>query len=274
MKSTDLRSMAPPAAKANYGFVWIAAQGAVCALIAFGAYYVFSTPDLLGSGQKSSLAQQTIAVVARATAETPPPPAPPKAQPPPNPEQEAATSVMAFLGRTSPTDRMFAACSKQVNLDPSKLVQKFIQGDHDAIARTADCYLNLTPTRLCDPDQRQDLLDVLNIYFATKRAQIAAEKDRPGQPVVAAGRWESPIDRTVRARLHNAIAGGLVPAEEVAQARERELQAAAQDVKTTKNACQAGATAAAASDVSPPGATPQKPMKVQAKAPAAKKKKV
>ena len=232
--------MAPPAAKANYGFVWIAAQGAVCAAIAFGAYYVFSTPHLLpGATPKPSFAQQTIdAVTHVAERPSPPTPAPPKAQPPPvDPAQEAASRVMGFLGKTPPTDKVFAACAKQAGTDPAKLVQRFIQGDHDSIARTTDCYLNLNPQRLCEAEQRLAAMDVLTIYFTTKRAQIAAEKNRPGQPVVAAGRWDSTIDKTVRARFRNSIANGYLLPEEVAASSEYELQSLGQDVKPQRKPC-------------------------------------
>ena len=273
--------MAPPAAQASYGFGWIAVQGAVCAAIAFGAYYVFSTPNIMpGASPKPSFAQQTIAVVQRATAEAPvqPAPAPPKAQPPPNPEQEAASRIMGFLGKTPPTDRTFAACAKQINSEPAKLVQKFIQGDHDSIARMTDCYLNWTPARLCEPEQRAGAMEMLTIYYATKRAQIAAEKNRPGQPVVAAGRWDSTIDKTVRARFRNAIINGYIPPAEVAAASEYEMQAVGQDVKPAKQACLAGAATAAAvpafAPVTQPEPVAHKPAAKPAAKPAPKKKKV
>ena len=264
MKPNDLRAMAPPAAKASFGFGWIAVQGAVCAAIAFGAYYVFSTPNLMGgSGSSSgpelrpSIAQQTIAVVSRATSPDPlPPPPPPKAAPPPSPAQEAASMVMTFLGRTSPADPAFAACAKVARTDPSKFFQKFVQGDHEAIAKASDCYLSVNTARLCEDGPRRDMLDVLGIYFATKRAHIASEKDQAGKPVLAAARWDTQLDRGVRAKFRNTMNNGIVTPEEIARFRDTEMQDLAKDLKPGKKLCQASggpaAEAAPAASARPP----------------------
>lgn len=283
MKSNDLRAMAPPAAKASYGFGWIAVQGAVCAAIAYGAYYAFSTPNLFGGGTaepKPSIAQQTVAVVQRVTTPAPapvaPPPPPPPKAPVLTPAQEAAATVMNFLGRTSPTDPTFMACAKAGKTDTAKLYQKFVQGDHEAIARAADCYLGgTTNTKLCDAGARRDMLDVMNVYFATKRAHIAAEKEQPGKPVVAAARWDTQLDRAVRTKFRNAMTNGTITTEEIARFREIEMQDLAKDLKPTKRIC--GATQAlGAPDPVPEAATmgsPQPAAAAPKAAPAKKKKK-
>jgi hypothetical protein len=253
MKANDLRAMAPPAAKANFGFGWIAVQGAVCAVIAFGAYYAFSTPNLMpGSGPKTSLADQTLSAVARVTSEAPRPVEAPTPPPPPTPAQEAASRVMAFLSRVAPTDPTFAACAKAQKSDPNRLTQQFIHGEHEPIARAADCYLSSNPARLCHTDQRQAALDVLGVYFVTKRAQIAAERDQPNQPVVAAGRWESPIDKSVRARFRNAVTNGFLAQDAIAQhTREAEMLALVADLKPQRRPC---AAAEAVPDAEPAAA--------------------
>jgi hypothetical protein len=243
MKANDLRAMAPPAAKAGFGLGWIAVQGAVCAAIAFGAYYVFSTPDLLpgsSSAPKASIAQQTIAVVARATAPTPPPalaPEPAKPEPAPSAQQTAASTVVTFLARTSPSDPTFAGCARVARIEPGKFFQLIVQGDPDAIARASDCYIAINPARLCEAAPRRDMLDVLTIYFATKRAQIAAERNLPGRPVQVAGRWDTDVHRAVRAKFRNAIAIGLITPEEVASFREQEMIDLAKDVKPGRKVC-------------------------------------
>ncbi len=283
MKSNDLRAMAPPAAKASYGFGWIAVQGAVCAAIAYGAYYAFSTPNLFGGSAaepKASIAQQTVAVVQRVTTPAPAPAAPPPPPPPKaqvlTPAQEAAATVMSFLGRTAPTDPVFMACARSAKTEPAKLYQKFVQGDHEAIARASDCYLggNLN-TKLCDANARRDMLDVMNIYFSTKRAHIAAEKEQPGKPVVAAARWDTQLDRAVRTKFRNAMANGVVTPEEIARFRETEMQDLAKDLAPGKRIC--GATQASgapepAAEAATMGA-PQPAAAAPKAAPAKKKKK-
>jgi hypothetical protein len=283
MKSNDLRAMAPPAAKASYGFGWIAVQGAVCAAIAYGAYYAFSTPNLFGGATaepKPSIAQQTVAVVQRVTTPAPapvaPPPPPPPKAPVLTPAQEAAATVMSFLGRTSPTDPTFMACAKAGKTDTAKLYQKFVQGDHEAIARASDCYLS-GGQKLCEPAARRDMLDVVSIYFSTKRAHIAAEKEQPGKPVVAAARWDTQLDRAVRTKFRNAMTNGTITPEEISRFRETEMQDLAKDLKPAKRVC--GSTAAAASGAGAPEPTPEattlgvpKPTAAPRTAPAKKKK--
>ncbi len=145
----------------------------------------------------------------------------PKISPPP---------PMITIKTIAPDSPSLTKCAQKMQSKSERLISRIEQGDHNALAKTADCYVRLPQKALCDSNVIAESQTVFALYYRAKRMEIEADKRTGNSKTTATALWTTPLDQSVDKGFRALIARGLInPQDQLIQA-EPEMAALARSV--------------------------------------------
>jgi hypothetical protein len=145
----------------------------------------------------------------------------PKTSPPP---------LTISIKTISPDSPNLTKCAKKMQSKSERLISRIEKGDHNALAKTADCYVRLPQKALCDSNVIAESQTVFALYYRAKRMEIEADKRTGNSKTTATAAWTTAVDQNVDKGFRALIARGLInPQDQLIQA-EPEMAALARSV--------------------------------------------
>jgi hypothetical protein len=145
----------------------------------------------------------------------------PKISPPP-----LAISIKTI----APDSPNLTKCAQKMQSKSERLISRIEQSDHNALAKTADCYIKLPQKALCDSSVVAETQTLLALYYRAKRMDIEADKRDGNRKNPATTLWTSAIDQSVDKGFRALIARGLINPEDQIIQSEAEMAALARSV--------------------------------------------
>ncbi|NDA46973.1 MAG: hypothetical protein EBY21_06805 [Alphaproteobacteria bacterium] len=130
----------------------------------------------------------------------------------------------------APESPNLAKCAQKMKSKPETLISRIEQSDHNALAKTVDCYVKLPQKALCDSNVIAESQTVFALYYRAKRMEIEADKRTGNSKTTATAAWTTAVDQNVDKGFRALIARGLInPQDQLIQA-EPEMAALARSV--------------------------------------------
>ena len=145
----------------------------------------------------------------------------PKTSPPP---------LTISIKTISPDSPNLTKCAQKMQSKSERLISRIEKGDHNALAKTAACYVRLPQKALCDSAVVAETQTLLALYYRAKRMDIEADKRDGNRKNPATTLWTSAIDQSVDKGFRALIARGLINPEDQLIQSEAEMAALVRSV--------------------------------------------
>jgi hypothetical protein len=145
-----------------------------------------------------------------------------------------------FQDRLDPkSDKLFKTCLELNGWD-WKQSNEFVSGDHDVVTKIVDCYVTVNPGRLCDRDQKADLVSMVAYY---ERLKNHKDDESPFNRTARAlsddkhAGWDGPLDEGVYPKLRRLVEQGYLTVEDLGRAASPRIKQALEGAKAETNIC-------------------------------------